>query len=267
MTFLLSVFCGRSPVDEGNKTSGLKTISINSSDICTEDLSKIPGYAAYEDFVARSGSVNADVQKSSLMKTSAKIDFSKAKVAVVWHDLEYFHQAYIDDYANFYCNQLQSMHESFKGRDPLDFDDVASGVHEFLYYDVVYTGSLKKSGDYVEGTVSVKPGINVVYIGFLNSAGEMFHTTYATYYYLSGLSGMEYSEYADGWDESSSGEIWWPEMYMESFEPANDGTTDDGAFGSYNSFTYYSLPGSGIMIGIPKDYVDYQCASLAYYYP
>ena len=190
LLFLFAIIsCSTSPV-ETKSQSDLKTISINSSDLFKGDPSKIQGWKNAQE------AVNDDkaTGHASLEKTVANISFKDAKVIVLWYNPE------IDESgSNYFCDKHQNLFDSFNGKDLFKWSEIINGFNSFSYEEAVYSGDLEKSGNYVEGNISVKAGVNLIIVAFINSNDEIFYTTQNYYYYISGFDENAFYGYFDGW--------------------------------------------------------------------
>ena len=174
---------------------GLKTISIGSSDRFVGDLNKIfPG-----NIVTKLNGVMVDqdsIKQSKLGKTQALIQFDEVKFMVFWWD--FMSMAYNDEPSNA-CAEEMARAKALEGKNVLKSEDLLAGYSTSRYTPIASSGSLAKSGDSVQGSISIKPGINTVVIFFIKN-GQVFWAETNLYLYISALIPEEEAGYfEDGW--------------------------------------------------------------------
>jgi hypothetical protein len=260
LPLLLAMGCGDGPSGV-EKAQGEKRISINAADRFQGDLNKIFPPEIVRAIRSRPAE---PPEETALSKTSALISFDEARVIILWWDLQQIieNPLYFLDSAEM-CEKERARARAFEGKNPLKFDDLVSGFSQYPYMSVAHSGTLEKSGNYVEGTVTVKPGINNALVCFIKS-GEIIYASSGLYLYISGLYGGSYiSDYVDGWYlspyDSSAFESWQIYRYGDDnlwYDMVNPADTS-----KYNFYyvTYPVIPfmngESDMRIGIPEAWV------------
>jgi len=191
----------------------------------------------------------------SKVARDSSIQFSQARVMVL-NALSAYQAFNMIGPADWACKLAESNRECFFGRDLPDWVTLLASMQNFVQLDLVYTGTLTKVGNDVEGDIMVKPGPNFVIICFFDSQDRIVWTTSAQYLHLSkvvqGLgNGKVYEGLMDGWMiNKANSQIW---------ESADFGLKRDvSSVQAYAPYSYYFIPLIG-KLGYSQDYASYAC--------
>jgi hypothetical protein len=249
MSAILLLGCSgsKSVTSDNDLYYGLKKVSIDTPEMVQGDLSQIPGWQD-DKYALPNGQAGSGIIPRSipgLSGTLALLDFKEAKVTVFWHN-----ESGNPDT----CVEWQSNYAAFKDKSYTNWDEVIAGCRMMPNIEVVYNGllTISRSDTSVKGTIYVKPGKNVVVVGFIDSNNRIVYVTFVHYYYYSGTGLPLPLYYSDGWERDLfyNNQIMWNTWQYISYHEA-----------TYN-FDYYTFPGLGAAyyLGITKAYADYQCS-------
>ncbi len=229
--------CSKQPVTPDIIPEGYKKISISSLDQFYGDLSRFPEFQNFYKTLR----MKPDSSNPNSANKQAMIDFKEAKVVVVnlYNEQSYFNSSQTDD---FYCNVAQTNYNAFAGKRLDVWNDLISGIKQYGYLDVVYTGTLERNGNYVEGDILVKPGLNTIIVCFINSSGKIFWTSYNDYLFMSQM---------------------WKDLFPQDTSTMLDGWADS----SWNDETYYSAPAYGYGSCPPPQSYSYMLPGLTVFVP
>ncbi|OGJ86816.1 MAG: hypothetical protein A2268_14185 [Candidatus Raymondbacteria bacterium RifOxyA12_full_50_37] len=253
-------YCSKSPVNpEQSAAQGTKRISINSNQLFSGHASVIPEMRQFDSLKALF-SKTPDTTPSA-RKAQALINFSEAKVIVFRYDYDYFHTAawYTP------CDFTRATVEAFQGVDPTNWDEVIGAIRQVCVgsiMDVVYTGDMAKDGNYVTGNVEVRPGANLVVVGFIQD-NKLIWTQQREYYYFPDEWKDMMEPYChgdcvlDGWMYDWSDEQYITRQVTDMYNPMTP---------SFPPFDTYQFPGvfGPFKTNMTQAFSDAVCSGLAF---
>ena len=189
---LIGTGCSDKPISATQNTYGLKAVSLGSEEMFKGDITQIPGY----EQAARHTAVGAKVAQAA-----AAIPFDKAYALVVYClESNFIYNANPCEKHTDRFNAFGKITNLYK------WDTLLAGCRTLTQQEVVSVTELKKSGNFVEGTIYVKPGINDVIVVFVNDDSVTWYSE-RTYYNFDGwdctdcMEGIS-SGWAYGWQSS-----------------------------------------------------------------
>jgi hypothetical protein len=232
--------CGQQSAVTDHTRDGLKKVSMSDGQVFNGDITLVPGGA--RALAADTGRRTVNTAKAA--QALSLIPFKEVRVMVLWHDAT-------DTIYN-ECDVYQDVASAFGGRKLNKWNELVAGCRSVPGREVVYEGTLTKSDTNVTGDIYVKPGINVVNIGYIDAADTITWISDAHYVNLEGLNMDFPSGYTDGWMKDYMGIIWaWGRH--------------NGWYNSmYGYYEYYLMGTNNVTssIGLNKAYADYICGSM-----
>jgi hypothetical protein len=103
----------------------------------------------------------------------------------------------------FYCAMAASNARSFSGKQLDSWDVLATSMAGYISLELVYAGTLTRSGAFVEGDILVKPGTNIVIVCYIDNSDKIFWASGAIYIHearvIKSLVPGDTTDLCDGW--------------------------------------------------------------------
>jgi hypothetical protein len=163
--------------------------------------------------------------------------------------------------ADFYCAMSESNYSAFSGRNLVQWAELLTGMSHYISLDLVYTGTLKRNGGFVEGDIMVRTGTNLVLVCYVDNSDAVFWASGAEYVHnaaaVKALVPQSKIPIVDGWQadvvwdsvtQTYDTTVWEDREYLQTQIQDSTGV-----------FTGYVLPKVGA-IGYSQAYADTSCS-------